>query len=144
MTVLDASANFFNRRIGWKERHDALWNETLAHAGPFFEQPIVVSLHAGKLQLGIFDMAETLPTYSRDRWIEHGIIDSRRVHHFQTLFRIVRHRWHVGPPLRVLGPLRHSRTAIRHAVQGYFTPIDDPAVNSARIAINVRNTVTPL
>ncbi len=56
-----------------RQRHETLRDEARTDAGPLFEQPIVVGLHAGELQLAIFDAAEILPADAGHRRIENCV-----------------------------------------------------------------------
>jgi hypothetical protein len=80
MTARDAAAYFPHGRFDGKQWDDTLGNQTLARTRPFFQQPIVVSLDTGQLQLGILDSAKCFAANPRDRRIEHGVLNAGRIH----------------------------------------------------------------
>src|SRR5215471_1241566 len=104
----DSTRDFFDGRFNRPERHDALWDETWARTRPFFDQPIVISLYAGELQIGIADCSETFARKSCEDRIENGTFDAIFVHRLQALRWVVRGFGYVFPLCRTNGVIWHE------------------------------------
>src|SRR5262249_57193931 len=87
MAVLNRATDFIDRGFDRKQRRYALRNETIARACPLFEEPVVVCLHAGELQLGILDTTEVLATRPRYSWIQYRVGDSAGIHQLEPFLR---------------------------------------------------------
>ena len=99
--------------------------------GPFFNQPIVVSLHAGELQIRVGELAEALPGQSGDSRIENGIINSVRIHSLETLARIVG-----GPRYFFPSPRTRRMLPQRRAV-------DRPALDAVALNFDTGYSIAP-
>src|SRR5262245_47219723 len=66
--------NFFYSRLDWPDGNDALRDETGAGSGPLLDQPVIISLHASKLELWILEPTEHLSRETRHRRVKHRIV----------------------------------------------------------------------
>ena len=72
----NSAPNLADRCFYRTDRYDALRNETIAGTGPFFNEPVVVSLHASKFKLRVLQPAKSFAGKPGHRWIEYGIVDA--------------------------------------------------------------------
>src|SRR5262249_26435533 len=121
-----------------------LGNETRAHTGPLFNEPIVIGLHARQLKLWISNTPKGFTSEPRHRGVEHGVGDSIGVHCLQTLGRHIGALRRLLPAPRFAPSIAHDGAYSSHAVERRSVSIDNPMVRSVCALHNMWNPVSPL
>jgi hypothetical protein len=82
MALRNGPFNLGDRRINRPKRNNALGDEAMTYAGPLVNEPVVVGLYTGKLELRISKSPESFTGGSREGGIKHDAIDAILIHCF--------------------------------------------------------------
>ena len=143
MTLRNGALDLGHRRRGRPDGHNALRDESLAGAGPFFDQPVVISLHASELQVRIFQPREILSRRPCHRRVKHRIVYARRVHGFKPFRRAIGSWRDLLPTAGLMIAIRHQRRRPRGAAVEEHLPIDYPTLGAVGGALDVRDAIVP-
>ena len=135
MTSLHGFDRARPRRLDRADRHQRLWDEAVA--APRLQEPIVIGVDAGGLELGILDRAENLAAEARDVGVEHGGGDAVLVHGLQALGGVVARRGDLVPRLDVEVAVAVGNSAgPGDGPLGQDFAIDQPAVTAVGLALD--------
>ena len=129
--------------LGRPDGDDALWDEAVACRGPLLDQPVVVGLHAGDLELRVLEPPEGLSGHPCDGGEENRIADARSIHDLEPFRRLVRRRRDLVPSGRFDVAVGHQGTSPGGMPVEEHLPVDHPPFRALGAPLQVWNAVAP-
>ena len=143
MATLDCALDLGHRGSDGSDGNQALRYEAAAHARPFFNQPVVVGLHARELEVRIFERGKNFPGKSRQHGIKHRVVDTVPVHGLQAAGGNIRRIGYFFPARGRRCAIVQQRADSRAVSQRHYSAVDNPIVGAIRRSLEVRNAIAP-